>query len=203
LHEERDKRQSAEQQNATLIAEIENLKATLAQAAARPAQEPPPQQFQPQMPQEDIRQKLDTLWEENPRAAFQQEMMLALQWRDWVDGNVEYQMDAVRTKYPDFKDYEGSVRKYVRQLPLEERSKPNITEAAYYMVRGQKVDDIIKSREAMILDKIRRGESIQGFTAGTYGTPPPASGPTVTEQERQAASAMNMSIEDYIKHRKT
>jgi hypothetical protein len=202
LHEERDKRQAAEQQSATLLAEIENLKGILAQQQQQPPIQPPAQPFQPAVPQEDMRAKLDKMWEDDPRQAFQTEMMIAFQWRDWVDTNVEYQFDATRSKYVDFKDYEPSVRKYIRALPMEERAKPNIAEAAYYMVRGQKVDDIIKSREQMLLEKIRKGESIQGFTAGTYGTPPPASGPTVTEQEKAVASAMGMTVEDYLKWKK-
>lgn len=206
LHEERDKRQAAEAQNSQLTAEIENLKNLLQEQATRATQYPQYQQpdpYQaPQMPQEDPRVKLDRLWEEDPRKAFQTEMGMAFQWRDWVDGSVDAQIEHAKSTHQDFGNYEGSVRKYVRALPLEERARPNIVEAAYFMVRGQKVDDLIKSREQQILEKIRRGESIQGFNSGTYGTPPPVQGAQITEDERRVAEAMNMPPDEYLKWRK-
>lgn len=202
LHEERDKRQQAEADKVTLMAEIQHLKEIM--QSGTPIQQPgvaPAPTFQPPMPQEDMRARLDKMWEEDPRSAFQTEMQIAFSWRDWVDSNVEYQIDKSRETHSDFRDYEPSVRRYVRALPLEERAKPNISEAAYYMVRGQKVEDIIKSREQLLLDKIRRGEAIQGFNAGTF-TPPPAQPAAITEQERAAAAAMGITAEEYMKYRK-
>ncbi len=189
LHEERDKRQALE-------AEIAGLK--------QQAQQSQQQQFQQpqQMPnQVDPKVELDALWEEDPKKAVRVEIMYAMDWRDRVDSGLEQQADALSRQYPDFNNYRSTALGQVRSLPLNQRGGQGILEAAYFMVRGQNTDKIVKDQEAELLEKYRRGEmSAQGLATppGSFSTPTPTPGTPATQEQINVAEAMGMSIEDYM-----
>lgn len=201
LHEERDKRQA-------LQAETQALKEQLQYLQSVVGQQPPnagnahgtvyPQQQQQPMAGS---QQLDQLWEQDPRRAVQAELTMALDWYDRVNSQLDMQEASVAAKHPDFDKFRGEVRRYVRSLPTAERAKPGVVELAYYACRGQKVDDIIQARQQELLDKIRRGEQVQGFDyAGASAPPPVNQSKKLTEEQKQVAAAMNLSEEEYLKH---
>jgi GH24 family phage-related lysozyme (muramidase) len=210
LHEERDKRQS-------LQTELDQLKKVVEGYTKNPVPPNPYQQPQPQygyqqpqqqqgfgyMPQPpaDSVQRLEQMWEQDPVKAFRTEMAAALQWRDWVETKTDTQIDAAKSRYTDFDKYETQVRRYIRQMPLEQRAGEAIVDAAYYIVKGQNADNIVKAREAEILEKIKRGEQVQGFQYGGSGTPSP-DGDKYTADEAKAAEAMGVPIAEYMKARK-
>jgi len=192
LHEERDKRQALE-------AEIAEMKRDI--AAAKYQQQVQPQQ---QHQQVDPRKELEELWEEDPKKAVRMEIMYAMDWRDRIDSGLESQADALARQYPDFNNYRSTALGQVRSLPLNQRGGHGILEAAYFMVRGQNTDQIVKAQEAELLEKYRRGEiSAQGLATppGSFSTPAPVQGPSATEEEMRVAEAMGMSTEDYLKNR--
>lgn len=149
MHEERTKRQELERELAQL----------------RQTQQP---QGQPQMPQQPqqvpmpagqpTQEQIDYLWQNDPRRAVQVQMEMYSDYRDRVDGSVNYNADQIAARNPDFNNYRSMVLGYVRTLPLNQRANPGIIEAAYHMIRGQNVDQLIAAREAEILAKYQRGE---------------------------------------------
>ena len=206
LHEERDKRQS-------LQTELDQLKKVVEsytnhqpqyqqqqQYGYQPAQQQ--QYYQQPQPQVNTQQQLEELWERDPVKAFRTEMSAALQWRDWVETKTDSQIDGAKARYSDFDKYETQVRRYIRQLPLEQRAGDAIVDAAYYIVKGQNADNIVKAHEQELLEKIRRGEQVQGFQQGGSGSPAPADGDKYSEQEIKAAEAMGIPITEYVKFRK-
>jgi hypothetical protein len=223
LHEERDKRQAAEARSQALEEEIENLKQLLGQYSApqappyQPYQQPQYQPYQqpyqqPQQqpygqppygtPPQPVKEQIDALWQEDIRKGFQAEMMAMMQYRDWVDAKVDNEFEQSRVRHKDdFNNYEGKIRSYIRTLPMDARSQPNIVEAAYLMVKGSDADNIIKQREAQIMQKYQ-GQQAGAGIAGTFGTPgQPVGSPTLTPEEMQAAQAMKLSPEEYLKWR--
>jgi GH24 family phage-related lysozyme (muramidase) len=206
LHEERDKRQA-------LQSELDQLKKIVEGYTRNPQQFQQQQQFQPsygyQQPQQQYQpqqqaftqERLEQLWEQDPVKAFRTEMSAALQWRDWVETKTDAQMDDAKTRYSDFDKYEPQVRRYIRQLPIEQRAGESIVDAAYFIVKGQNADNIVKARETELLEKIKRGEQIQGFQYGSAGTPSP-DGDKYTDQETKAAETMGIPVAEYVKFRK-
>jgi uridylate kinase len=193
LHEERDKRQLAQQ-------ELEGLRARMA-ANVQPT--PPPQQQQIS----DVAKELDRLWETEPRKAVQAEIYTAMTWRDNLDTIVDLQVSDLSAKYPEASAYTNEVRQYIRSLPLNQRGNPGVAEFAYYVVRGQKVDSIInKTRETTEQELMRRMQegtlassgSLPGTVSGGGSTPGAV---TITDEERRVADAMGMTEADYVKHR--
>ena len=195
LHEERDKRQAVQ-------AELAQMKAMLGDKVVYDASGMPIIQQHEAPPQNDTREQLDRLWEEDPRKAMQTEMQMALEWYDNVNAQVDLQETAVRQKYKDFDTMRNEVKNYIRRLPAAQRAKPGIMEMAYLVVRGQNVDKIIQAREQELMKKFRAGESIQGLGSGTYSAPPKADAVALTDEQKAVAEAMGMSIEDYTKHMK-
>ena len=170
--------------------------------AAQPYQQAPYQQpvQQPiQQPQQDMRKELDKLWEEDPRRAVQTEMLLAFQYYDRVNGDLDRGIEELSAKHPDFGNYRADVLRYTRSLPMEQRTSP-VMEAAYFFIKGQKANDLLEKERQNILARIQAGEQVQGLTPGTGTVLPPESKPKLTEDQIKAAGAMGMSPEEYLKN---
>lgn len=186
LQEERTKRQELE-------AEVGRLRAQVGQVQQ--------QQHQPQaVAQVDPKVELEKLWDTDPRKAVQVEIMYAMDWRDRVDASLNAQADQLALKYPDFNNYRSSTLGYIRTLPAHQRGAAGILEAAYYMVRGQNVDQLLQARETELLDKYRRGEITAqqlAVPAGSFSTPASPQGTTLTADQLAVAGAMGMSPEAY------
>lgn len=221
MHEERDKRQAAEARSSELQQEIENLKNLMnqyqppvQQQYQQPYQQPPYQPYQPpyqqqyqqpftpyQVAPQPIKEQIDALWQEDIRKGFQAEMGAMMQYRDWVESKVDQEFEASRSRHKeDFNTYESKVRGYVRSLPVDAKAQPNIVEAAYLMVKGQDADNIVKAREAALMQKYQGGQAA-AMIPGTFSQPGQASGPTLTAEELATAQAMRMSPEEYLKYR--
>lgn len=186
LQEERSKRQELE-------AEVARLRSQVNQ---------PVQQQQSQgIAQIDPKVELEKLWDTDPRKAVQVEIMYAMDWRDRQDATLNSQADQLAMKYGDFNNYRSSALGYVRNLPAHQRGAPGILEAAYYMVRGQNVDQLLLARETELMEKYRRGEiTAQQLTqpAGSFSAPLTAPGSvTLTQDQLAVAAAMGMTPESY------
>lgn len=189
----------AKSQMQALKEELEILK----QAGVGGRQPAPGQQYAPQAPQQDYaHRQLEALWESDPKRAMQTELQMALQWYDQSNAAVEIQADEVAKKHADFNKYRSEVNRYLRTIPIETRTKPGVVEAAYFYVRGQKVDDLVNLSREELIAKIRNGERVQGLEgapAGAYQPTPTAEAKPTAEQINVAA-AMNMPIEEYMKY---
>lgn len=194
LQEERSKRQALESE----VAELKRMV----------QQQQHPQQFQPQQqqfvdPQVQRKQELEKMWEEDPRKAVQTEIMYAMEYRDYVEANLEQQADYLAKQYPDFNNYRSSVLAQIRSLPLGQRGNPGVLEASYFMVRGQNLDTLLSQREADMMEKYRRGEisaSQLGVPQGTSSASFQPTGVQLSDEQRKVARAMGMSEEGYAKH---
>jgi len=197
LHEERDKRQS-------LQAELDAMKQVagpnmLFDINGNPVQAAPPTpQGSTQAPNADEFQKnLDKAWEDDPRQAVEMTVGAAIQWRDDVDSEVDDQIHTVSGKHEDFNAYQNDVRKYIRALPLNQRSNPGVAEMAYFVVKGQKSGNVYTKAQTELLDKIKKGEAVTGLTPGTSSTPAVEKGIVLTQEQLNVAAAMGISPEDY------
>jgi hypothetical protein len=198
LHEEREKRQA-------LQAQLDALKATVGTQVHYDAYgNPIPVQAAPQVSQQnDVARQLDTLWETDPRKAMQTELQLAVQWYDSVNMQLDTQENEAIKKFPDYMNYRSEVKTYLNRLPLNQRSTPRIVETAYFAVKGQYVDRIIAENQTKLLDKIKRGEQIQGLgAAGTSSVSNVPKGTQLTPEQKSVAAAMGLTEDDYIKHMK-
>lgn len=201
LHEERDKRQA-------LSAEVEQLKQQMAaltagngnnQGAPNPNNIGAGVQHEPNQ----FMQELDDLWRDNPRKAMQTELMMAVNWRDQVDATVDDQFDQASQKYKDFNDHQSEVRKYIRKLPVEQRAKPGMIEAAYFMVKGRNADAQAKAEAERLLKKAQAGDGTQTINAGaSSGGGDGQTQSTLTPDQKAAAAALGISEADYAKHMK-
>ena len=190
LHEERDKRQALE-------SEVADLKRMVSEGQQNQYQ----QNHQQQQPQHDAKAELEQLWEEDPKKAVRVEIMYAMDWRDRVDSGLEWQADELARRYPDFNNYRSTALGQVRSLPLNQRGGQGILEAAYFMVRGQNTDQIVKQQEADLLERYRRGElNAQGLATppGSFSTPAPISGVAATQEQINVAGAMGMTVDEYM-----
>ena len=152
-------------------------------------------------PVDNGQRQLDELWESDPRRAMQTELQMALRWYDTTTTQVDSQADDVAKKYADFNTYRTDVNRYLRSLPLENRSKPGVIEAAYFYVKGQKADDLVNLSKEQLIQKIRMGEKVQGLEGTISGGRPVTPNPSApTMDQANAASAMGMTIEEYMKH---
>lgn len=192
LHDERTKRQE-------LAAEVERLRA---QVSAPPQMQLPQQQQN--ISQVDPKVELERLWDTDPRKAVQVEIMYAMDWRDRVDASLNQQADQMATKFSDFNNYRSAAMSYVRSLPAHTRGQQGLIEAAYYMLRGQSVDSVWKTREAELIERYRRGEipaAALQQPAGTFTAPPAQPGSvTLTQDQINAANAMGLRPEEYAAH---
>ncbi len=207
LHEERTKRQALD----TKLAQLQALfgdKFKVDEQGNVVSIQQTPAVATPQAPQaqEQYLKELNKAWEEDPRKAVNMEMMMALNWYDGLNTALETQKDIVRTKFPDFGNYEAEVTKHLKRLPMDQRSQTGAVELAYLVVKGTKADSLLQSEKdkavAELIKRIQAGEQIQGITGGTVSVPASTMGPKPTSEQIQAANAMGMKIEDYMKYTK-
>ena len=198
LHEERDKRQA-------LQAQLDALKSAVGTQVqydqfGNPVTMP---QQPPQPPQNPMAQQLAELWETDPRKAMQTEVQLAMQWYDGVHTALDSQENDALKKFPDYVNYRPEIKAYLNRLPLAQRSKPGVVDLAYYAVKGQHVDTITQKAQKDLLERIRRGEQVQGLgQAGTQSAsaqPPPTQ---LTQEQKQAAAALGIPEGEYLKYMK-
>jgi len=207
LHEERQKRQTADAKLAQLTALFGDKFKIDEQGNIVPIQQTPGSPT-PQAPQtqEQYVKELNKAWEEDPRKAVNMEMMMALNWYDSLTTSIETQKDVVRAKYPDFGNFENEVSRHLKKLPMDQRAQAGAVELAYLVAKGSKADSMLQSEKdkavAELIKRIQAGEQIQGITGGTVSVPSSTSGPKPTSEQIQAANAMGMKIEDYMKYSK-
>ena len=198
LHEEREKARS-------MRVELDALKANLANSFQNQQQNqhqynPMQQQQQQQVQPNNQHQQLEQMWEQDPKRAVQTEIQMALQWYDKSNTQLDSQEDSLAGQHPDFNNYRSEVRKYLRTLSPNQRSQPGVVELAYYVVKGQKVDGLVEQSNQALIDKIKAGEQVQGFT-GTVGSPAvPAKQVPLTHDQKNAAMAMGMTPDEYMKN---
>lgn len=193
LLEERDKRQSMQAELAALKAEIASMK-----GAARIQQ---PQQMTPQRPPAfDVKAHLDKLWETDPRRAVQEEIVLAAQWMDQTNAQVEQEAAELSSKYNDFNDFRNQAMGYVRSLPLEQRARPGVVETAYLLVRGQNVDVLLERQRAALSQQFVQNPSMFQVPPGMSGVPVTSKAKSLSDDQARAASAMGISPEEYLKY---
>ena len=197
LHEEREKRQQMQ-------AQLDAMKKVMSNNVLFDMNGNPVMQQQQVQPQQNYQQEMDKLWESDPRKAVQAEIYQAMAWRDKVDSDVEGQANEVANKYVDFNTVRSEVMNYVRTLPLEGRGRPGIIEAAYYFIRGQKVDNIIAQKqremESEYMRKFQAGELASMLPPGTGSLPPVQQGAVVlTQEQKNAAAAMRVPEAEYAK----
>lgn len=186
LMEERDRRQA-------LQTELEQLR------ALQQRQQPAPGFQQQPVQAPNIKEEMDKLWQNDPRAAVERTVMLAAQWQDNINAQVDGEAAGLAGKYKDFNDYRDTAMRYVRALPLDQRARPGIVEMAYLVTRGQNVDQIIEAqRQAMQAQFINNPAAFQ-TPVGAGGLPPAPGGVQATEAQIRAAGAMHVPIEDYMK----
>ena len=203
LLEEREKRQS-------LQGQIESLKKVVGQNVVFDMDGKPIGYNQPINPQQNQQQQyeqnMEKLWESDPRKAVQTEIYQAMAWRDNQEAAVDNQENAVAGKYADFNEYRSDVRQYIRTLPLEQRGNQGVVELAYYVIKGQKVDNLIaKTREQVESEyrqKLASGQGVSPLPTGSSGAPPPANPGTLSQEEATAADAMGVPREDYVRYKK-
>jgi len=190
LHEERGKRQQ-------LQSELDGLKATVDQLRASPPQQTQPSQ-QPQQSGGYTPEQIEKLWEEDPKQAVRAEMYTAFTWYDQVNAQLDFQADQLAVKYPDFGNFRSATMNYMRSMPLAQRN-PAQLEQAYFMVRGQQFDTVLKAREAELMARFNAPANFQSPTSGAFGPGggAPAGTVTLTPEQVNAAAAMGMSPEEY------
>jgi hypothetical protein len=154
-----------------------------------------------QQPIENNAQALQELWQNNPQKAVQTEIMMAINWFDRAGAQVDEQEASIAARYPDYNNFRTPIRNYLRTIPLQQRTQPGVVEAAYYFVKGQQVDNIIKSSNEELIRKMRAGEAIQGFDGAGAGAPP-AQDRALTDEQRRVAAAMGLTPEQYQKNMK-
>ena len=155
---------------------------------------------QQQQPQNHQHAQMDQLWEENPRRAMQTEISMALNWYDRTNASLDIQEEQVASKHTDFESYRGPVRQYLRTLAPEQRTKQGIVEMAYYLAKGQKTDDLVNMSKEQLIQKIKAGEDVQGFTQGAGAAPQPAPASRPTQDQINTARAMGQDVDEYMKH---
>lgn len=191
LMEEREKRQA-------LQSEMEQLRTTVQQIQQR--QNPAPGMQQQAAPQPDMKAELDKLWQSDPRKAVQTEIMMATQWMDNVNAQVDGEAEGLAAKYKDFNDYRNTAMRYVRALPLDQRARPGIVEMAYLVTRGQNVDQIMENQRATMAQQFQNNPAAFQMPAGAGAAPIVPTGTVATEGQIRAAQAMRIPIDQYMKH---
>lgn len=200
LQEERNKRQSVEAKLNQLQA-IFGSQITYDAAGNVVPVTPQQQPNAPQHPQQqewgDVRKQLDQLWENDPRKAVQSELAMAINWYDNVNNTVEEEMDKVGEKFKDFAGFRPQIRQYLRKLPLDQRGRPGIVEAAYFLQKGQNFDAALSTAQAQMAERIRAGESVQGIGGGSSYTPQ-GEGRRWTVDEVKVAQMYGQTPEQYF-----
>jgi len=182
---------------------IKELKSEMDALRNMQVQQAPQPQY-PQAPQPNaVQQQMDELWESDPKRAMQTEIMMAINWYDQTNTALDVQVSEAAKRHTDFDTYRNDTRKYLRTLPADKRAQPGVVELAYYIVKGQKTDTIVDAKTAELIEKIKRGEVVQGIT-GTTSAPPVSASPLKPTQEQvNAAGAMGVEIGEYMKNVRT
>ena len=70
---------------------------------------------------------------------------------------------------------------------------------AYFIVRGQNVDDVLKQRETDLIAKFQTGEFAGSFStpSGLQSGPAPRAVTGLTDEQRAVANAMGLTEEGY------
>ena len=183
LLEERGKRQALEAELSALRNQTQ-------------APQPPIQQ------QPNVNQELERLWETDPRRAVQAELMMAINWYDQTNAQLDFQADQLTTKYADFNNWRTQAMRYVRGLPTQQRAQPGVLEMAYYIVRGQNVDDILKQQNDDLMRRFQSGELAASVSpqGGMSPSQPAQRGIQLTAEQMRAADAMGVPHEEYVKY---
>lgn len=190
LHEERTKRQQLQD-------EVNSLKAKMEQLNTTPVQ--PQQTQQPsQQTYPYTREQINALWDTDPRQAVNAELLSAFTWYDQVNSGLDIAADQLSTKYSDFGTFRSAAINYVRSMPLNQRD-PRRLEEAYFLVKGQQFDAIMRQREADLANKFNAPANFQVPTSGAFG---PGGGTlagsiTLTPEQLNAATAMGLTPEAY------
>lgn len=202
LHEERDRVKS-------LREEVDILKTLLPKQAGftPPPGTPyqPPQVQQPPQGQSygaELDAKMQNLWEQDPRRAMQAEIMLNQDYQNRATASIALQEDQLLEKHPDYNTFRPQVQRYLAALAPAQKMQPGIVEAGYYFVKGQQVDKLTATATEEMITKLKAGESVQGVTGTVTGPIVPSEAGKPTAEEINAASAMNMSVEDYMKNKR-
>ena len=191
-------------------AEMDNMRVALAAGSMYPPQQPSPQypgpsqqyvQPQPGQGQSPQPSQLDAMYQDPSqlRGAVQREMMQALSWYDRTNSAVDAQIDNLEKSKPDANKYRTDINRYLRTLPPEQRGKQGVAELAYYVVKGQKVDDLIDMSKEQLINRIKAGEQVQGLGAVSSPAAPAPSDAQPTAAEADIASKMGMTTEEYMK----
>ena len=151
----------------------------------------------------NMKEEMDKLWQTDPRAAVERTVMLAAQWQDNINAQVDGEAAGLATKYTDFNDYRDTAMRYVRALPLDQRARPGIVEMAYLVTRGQNVDTIIERQRADMARQFQQNPA-------SFQMPPGAGAPAIdssnqvqaTDAEARAARAMKIPIDQYLRWKK-
>lgn len=197
LQEEREKRQS-------LQSEIEQLKKIVGQNVMYDIHGNPVATPQaPVQPVDPIRQEVEKLWETDPRKAVQTELMMAVDWYDRQSAAVEAAEADAAGRYQDFNDFRNAARRYVRSLPIQQRSQQGVWDAAYYFAKGQKVDDIVARERETLTNKFRSGEFPPNLPAGAFTPPPAAPAATLSPDEMKVCEIMGIAPEAYLANKRS
>ena len=194
LHEERNKRQE-------LQSELEALKQIAGNNVLFDVNGKPVSNATPAPQDQPVARKaaeeLEQLWESDPRKAVQVEIMAAMSWRDNMETRVDTQISDATQAHPDFSQYDGLVRQYIRALPLEQRSKDGVVDLAYYVVKGQTSTSAVERAKAEVLQKLKAGENVQGLQPGTRPAAPAPKGKEMTAEQSAVAEQMGLTPEQY------
>lgn len=201
LQEEREKRQTLASELETLKTQVATLTAGAANGNTNGSAGAPAGNNGSADPNLDYVRQLDGLWREDPRRAMQAELMMAINWQDQVNATVDEQLESLAAKNKDFGAHQAEVRRHLRKLPLEQRAKPGVAEAAYYMVKGRTSDSAARTEAERLLKQQADAAAAQGITGGSSGGGAPAAG-GLSPEEKAAAAALGISEVEYLKYRK-
>lgn len=204
LQEERQKRQESQAALSDLQRQMADLQSLIQQQTQTQQQNVYPQTPQPvQANPLDQVWNNEEAWSRDPKAAVrnsvQAEILAALQWYDSQSVVIAGQEAETMRKYPDYVKYKPTVDAQLRRIPMNQRTQNGVVEAAYFMAKGQSVDQILTQQQQELIEKIKRGELVQGLQPGTTGAPPvsPQGQVNLTEDQLRAAAMMNMTPQEY------
>jgi hypothetical protein len=201
LHEERSKRQA-------LADELEQLKTLVSQQQysyqqPQPTYQQPTQQFyqQPQPAPADVaRQQIEQLWANDPLQAVQYQVQMALANYDRINSSTEQAINSARNRYPDFNKFEAEVRGFINAVPLQDKARQGIVDAAYYMVKGKNADNLTFQAAQQASSRVAQGVAASGIPGGGAGVV--QTGPQLSQDEMKVAAVMGMSAEEYQKFKR-
>jgi len=211
LQEERERVRELKEQLANLTSVVQEMQNRGANNSMYPPQQYPQQQMMPRQNQNfypaqsfqnpiSMQQQAEQMWEDDPVKATAWMVEAGIQNYDSVQRIVDHQKAQVMAKYKDYANYATDIDNYVRALPPSQRAQQGIIDMAYFLVKGQKVDNLTQQAQKDLLDKMRRGESVEGVR-GTYTAPVNTENQTLTPEEQNAAMAMGLKPEEYMQYR--